>query len=354
MKPWALLFAALLFSFTDSMAFGQVSWGKSFLRKDANWYHSVEAKVVADTVLKYQSPQGGWPKNTDLTRPPRHPKDIPQPDGSLANTIDNGATTLPMQFLARVVKATGEEKYELSFCRGIDYLLAAQYPNGGWPQFWPLRKGYYSRITYNDNAMIRTMELLRDVSEAESPYEFVDAGRRAKAAAAVARGIDCILKTQIIQDGKRTAWCAQHDQTTLEPAWARAYEPPSLSGGESVDIAKFLLTIEDPSDEIVAAIEGVVEWLRSVQMAGVRVDRIKNQSGNTDRVLVADQNAPPLWARFYELKTNRPLYLDRDSVFRYDYSKISYERRNGYSYHGRWASSLLEKDYPRWRKNLGL
>lgn len=305
-------------------------------------------------MLKYQSPQGGWPKNTDLARPPRSPKDVPQPGESLANTIDNGATTLPMQFLARVVKATGEERYELSFRRGIDYLLAAQYPNGGWPQFWPLRKGYYSRITYNDNAMIRTMELLRDVSEAESPYKFVDAGRRTKAASAVARGIDCILKTQIIQDGKRTAWCAQHDEKTLEPAWARAYEPPSLSGGESVDIAKFLLTIEAPSDEIVAAIEGVIEWLRSVQMAGVRVDRVKNKNGSTDRVLVADQNAPPLWARFYELKTNRPLYLDRDSVFRYDYSKISYERRNGYAYHGTWASSLLEKDYPKWRKKLRL
>ena len=55
--------------------------------------------------------------------------------------------------------------------------------------------------------------------------------RADRQAAAVARGIDIILRTQVRQNGELTAWCAQHDQETLEPAWARAFEPPSLSGG---------------------------------------------------------------------------------------------------------------------------
>ena len=340
----------LLATTQGSDAFGAIRWGGAVLRQQPQWYNSVEARAVADSVIQYQSPQGGWPKSTDLAKLPRTPDDIPPPGHGRANSLDNEATTLPMAFLARVAHATGEAKYRDSFLRGVDYLLAAQYPNGGWPQFWPRRDGYYSRITYNDGAMIRAMTVLRDVAGGQPPYDFVDAPRREKVADAVARGIDCILKTQIKQDGRRTAWCAQHDEKTLEPAWARVYEPPSLSGAESVGIVRFLMSIEKPTPEIAAAIEGAVAWFRSVAMKGVRLESIRRDDGRRERWLVSDPDAPPLWARFYELGTNRPLYLDRDSVFRYDFSEISYERRSGYAYHGTWAASLLANEYPAWRR----
>lgn len=334
----------------SSIALGAMRWGENVLRQKPQWYRSTEARALADSVIQYQSPQGGWPKSTDLAKPPRTPDDIPPPGRGRANSLDNEATTLPMAFLARVSYATGEVKYKDSFLRGVDYLLAAQYPNGGWPQFWPLRKGYYSHITYNDGAMIRAMTLLRDVAGAQPPYDFVDVQRRKKVADAVTRGIDCILKTQIKQDGKRTAWCAQHDEKTLKPAWARAYEPPSLSGAESVGIVRFLMSIEEPTPEIIAAIEGAVVWFQSVVMKGVRLKSARRDDGRRERWLVPDPDAPPLWARFYELGTNRPLYLDRDSVFRYDFSEISYERRSGYSYHGSWPASLITREYPKWRR----
>jgi PelA/Pel-15E family pectate lyase len=111
------------------------------------------------------------------------------------------------------------------------------------------------------------------------------------------------------------------------------------------------MSVEEPTPEIVAAVEGAVRWLRSVAMSGVRIDRIPRPDGRTEQVLVKDSDAPPLWARFYELGTNRPLYLDRSSVYRYDYTEIDYERRSGYSYHGTWAASLLAEDYPRWQAN---
>ena len=111
--------------------------------------------------------------------------------------------------------------------------------------------------------------------------------------------------------------------------------------------------IEEPSPEIQASIEGAAEWLRSVAISGIRVDRIRRPDGRTERVLVEDSDAPPVWARFYELVTDRPLYLDRDSVYRYDFAEIGYERRSGYSYHGDWAASLLSEDYPRWRGQNG-
>ena len=109
------------------------------------------------------------------------------------------------------------------------------------------------------------------------------------------------------------------------------------------------MSVEKPTPEIVAAIEGAVAWLRAVPLKGVRLERIPGPDGRTERRLVNDPAAPPLWARFYELGTHRPLYLDRDSVFNYDYAKVGYERRSGYDYHGTWAASLLANDYPAWR-----
>jgi PelA/Pel-15E family pectate lyase len=183
----------------------------------------------------------------------------------------------------------------------------------------------------------------------------VDEDRRARAAAAVERGIDCILKTQIITDGKRTVWCAQHDEKTLEPAWARAYEPPSLSGSESVGVVRFLMSVEEPSPEIIEAVEGAVAWFEEVGINGWRVEAFESPEGERrDVKLVPDPDAPRLWARFYELETYRPLYLDRDSVFRYDFREISYERRSRYAYHGAWPTRLLENDYPRWREKCEL
>ena len=324
-------------------ASARVRWGKEILRRPPEWYASAEARKAADTVIQHQSPAGGWLKNADLLTPPESPDDVGRP------TIDNGATTTPMQFLALVANATGDAKYRRAFERGMDYLLAAQYPNGGWPQYYPLRDGYYSRITFNDNAMANVLTLLRKVADGDAPYGFVDQERRDQAAGAIDRGIDVILRTQVRQNGGLTGWCAQHDEETLKPAWARAYEPPSLSGGETVDLVRVLMSIEHPTPEIVAAIKGAVRWLRSVAIHGIRIDRIRRPDGRTERVVVEDPDAPPVWARFYELVTDRPLFVDRDSVYRYDFSEISYERRSGYSYHGAWAASLLAEDYPRWR-----
>lgn len=326
-----------------------VRWGDEVLRQDTAWYASAAARAMADSVIAYQSPQGGWPKSTDLATPPRSAGDIPRPGDGRANTIDNGATTTPMRFLALVTHATGDVRYRASFERGVRYLLAAQYANGGWPQFYPLREGYYSRITYNDDAMVNVLRLLRDVASGTGPYAFTDGALRPLADAAVQRGIDVILRTQIRQEGTRTAWCAQYDETTLAPAWARAYEPPSLSGSETVGIVRFLMEVEQPSPAIVSAIEGAVAWLEAVAITGLRVEDFTDAQGQRDRRVVADPAAERIWARFYALDTHRPIFLGRDSVVRYDYAGIERERRTGYAYYGRWPASLVSTEYPRWR-----
>jgi PelA/Pel-15E family pectate lyase len=95
-----------------------------------------------------------------------------------------------------------------------------------------------------------------------------------------------------------------------------------------------------------------VTWLRNVAIAGARVESFTDAEGQADRRVVADANAPLIWARFYELETNRPLFLGRDSVFHYEFSQVGRERRAGYHYYGQWARSVLE-DYPEWRARMG-
>jgi PelA/Pel-15E family pectate lyase len=318
-------------------------------RQPAEWYASAEARAVAASILQYQTREGGWPKNTDMTAPPSAEFLAGDKFDHRAPTIDNKATTTQLEYLARVCTATTDAALRAAFERGFDYLLAAQYPSGGWPQYFPLIKGYYTHITYNDNAMVNVLTLLRDVGDGAAPYGFVDADRRARAAAAVEKAIACILRTQVRQDGKLTAWCAQHDETTFAPAWARNFEPPSLSGAESVGIAKFLMGVKNPSPEIIAAVEGAVRWFEAVQIRGLRVEHFTGSDGKRDNRAVADPAAPVIWARFYELGTNKPVFTGRDRVIRYDFNEIERERRTGYGYLGDWPANLLAKDYPRWR-----
>jgi len=164
------------------------------------------------------------------------------------------------------------------------------------------------------------------------------------------RGLACILRTQVKQGGRLTAWCAQHDETTFAPAWARKFEPASLSGAETVGIVRYLMAVQDPSPEVVAAIAGAVAWLESVKVTGLRIDETPGADGKRDRRVVADPAAPVLWARFYELETNRPIYVGRDAVIHYDLNAVERERRTGYGYLGTWPAQLLARDYPQWRE----
>ena len=318
------------------------AWSQ-ILRQSDDWYGSVEAREIAGHVIGYQTDSGGWPKNLDMTRAPATGGSS---DGA---TIDNHATTTQLWLLGRVVVAQPDvAAARKAVERGIDYLLAAQYANGGWPQFYPLREGYYSHITYNDGAMIDVLSVLRAVAEGRPPFGWVDEGRRAAAASSVQRGVECILRTQVRVNGQLTVWCAQHDRETLAPAPARRFEPASLSGAESVGILEFLMTLPDPTSEMVEAIESGVAWLRTARLEGFRIDRPALPSGRRDQVLVPDP-AGVVWARFYDLQTQRPIFAGRDAVVHETLTAVEEERRVGYAYYGTWALTLLERSYPRWR-----
>jgi PelA/Pel-15E family pectate lyase len=303
-----------------------VGW-EEVLGQPASWYASSAARATADTVLLYQRPSGGWPKNIDMTNAAAEPTPPVREDA----TIDNGATTTQIRLLAQVAAAgtsggrTGS--YIAAALHGIDYLLKAQYPNGGWPQYFPLRRDYSRYITFNDNAMMNVMALLDDVSTARGGFTFVDEARRRAAGAAVDSGIGVILKSQIRVGGRLTAWCAQHDEITLEPRAARAFEHAALSGSESVAIVRFLMQ-RPPATAIIQSVDAAIAWFEQVRLPDGR------------------------WARFYELETNRPIFSGRNGVVRYKLEEIEKERQEGYAWYGTWPRTLVEKTYPAWKARV--
>lgn len=321
------------------------SGARDYLEKSDEWYRSTDAARVAASVLSYQSPLGGWPKNTITTTAPYAGR-----AADLKPTFDNGATTDELRFLARMYGATKEERYKQAFLRGLDYILKAQYPTGGWPQSYPPGGQYHRHITFNDNAMVRLMRFVRDVAR-EERFAFVDAPRRELAAEAFERGVRCILRCQIRVDGKLMGWCAQHDEKDYRPRAGRSYELASISGSESVEIVRLLMSIENPSDEVIAAVRGAVEWFEAAKLPGIRVVRkpLAGSPKGYDQVVAKDPSAPPMWARFYEIGTNRPIFCDRDGVAKGSLEQIGYERRNGYSWLGYWPRDLLAREYPAWR-----
>jgi PelA/Pel-15E family pectate lyase len=332
-----------------------IRWDDCLKQKPA-WYAGDEAIRIADNVLLYQRETGGWPKNIDMAvvLSEQEKAEIAKQKSKDDSLIDNGATYTQMEYLAKVFNAAKQPRFKDSFIRGFDYLLKAQYENGGWPQYYPRLKGYYKHITFNDDAMTGVLELLRDVARKDRAYLFVDEPRRAKAETAVANGTECILKTQIVVDGKRTVWCAQHDEVTLEPAPARSYEHVSLSGYESIGVVRFLMGVERPDARIVEAIESAVAWFRASKLTGIKLIEKPDPSSprGFDRVVIEDAKAGPLWARFYQIGSNRPIFSGRDSVVKYSLAEIELERRTGYNWYTTAPAELLEKDYPAWRAKL--
>jgi PelA/Pel-15E family pectate lyase len=333
-----------------------ISW-KTCLTQSPAWYKTKEAVRIADNVLLYQRQSGGWPKNIDMATVLSETEKaaLIKQKADDDSTIDNEATYTQEAYLARVFTTTRETRFKEAFIKGLDYLLAAQYDHGGWPQYHPRRVGYYRHITFNDGAMISVMRLLKEIGAGLPNYEFVDEVRKTRARRAVQKGIECILKCQIVVHGQLTAWCAQHDEITFAPAPARSYEKVSLSGSESVGIIRFLMGIENPDPRVVKSIEAAVAWLMRVQLNGVKVERRPDASlpKGYDLIVVHDPKATPIWARFYEIGSDRPIFCGRDGVIKNSLAEIEYERRTGYSWYGAAPARLLAEDYPRWRERWG-
>lgn len=355
MIRFTLKFSLFLFALAIvSSAQGQAIPWRRCLNQQPEFYATDQAIRIADNLLMYQRQSGGWQKNIEMASVLSEQDKSRLREAKTRNdaTLDNSATRTQMRYLAMVCQATEINRFKDAFLKGLDYVLKAQYDNGGWPQRYPNPTGYSKHITFNDGTMIGVLNLLRDVAEKKPPYIFVDEDRCRRAEKAVQKGIECILKCQIVVNGKKTAWCAQHDEKTFVPRKARSYELASISGAESVGIVRFLMSIEKPGPEIIDAVQAAVAWLDEARLEGIKQIRKKDQSkpGGFDKVIVEDASAPPIWARFYDIETNKPIFCSRDGIPKETLAEISYERRNGYSWLGYYATDLLANEYPAWQK----
>jgi PelA/Pel-15E family pectate lyase len=317
---------------------------KGYAAKSDDWFRSAEGRKVRENVLSYQSDRGDWPKNLDTSKAPYEGD-----RKKLQGTFDNSATVGEIRFLARSYRATHESRDRAAVEKALDHILAAQYPNGGWPQTSPPGKGYARYITFNDDTMVNLLELLREAARTED-FSFLDASRRNAAARAFDAGIACILKCQIVVNGRPTVWCAQHDEVTLEPRGARAFELVGLSGSESAGILMLLMSLDNPGPDVIRAVDAGARWFEASKLAGLRV-----VSADGDRKVVDDPKAPPLWARFYEIDTNRPFFCGRDGVKKDRLADIEQERRTGYAWYGSWGRKVADR-YAAWtraRKRAG-
>jgi len=322
-----------------------------------SWYAGEEAGRLVDAVLSFQTPSGGWSKHVAYSKGPRRPcmqwtsQSEPGRAPHYQATFDNASTVRQIEFLAMAWHVMKRDDCAVAVNRGLRFILDAQYPNGGWPQVYPLEGGYHDAITFNDNAMTNVLKLLKAIGDGDDRYDCVDGALRLPLAESLERGIRCVLETQVIVDGRKTVWCGQHDPLTHEPIAARAYEPPALSGVESGQVLRFLMSLETPSPEVVAAIEAGLEWLESAKVTGVR--RVKTDAGTLYR---RDASSDEIfWARFYDLDTGKPIFPGRDGVIYDTFEAMAAANdKLGYDYYSTLPGSVLTTARNKWRKLRGV
>ena len=336
------------------------------LDRSASWYSSEAARRIARNVATFQTPAGGWSKHTDFTQHPRArgelfagdsnskfiiANDFDKPaevNWSYIGTFDNGATITELRFLAKVIsaKATNDTlALKKCFQQGLDYIFAAQFPNGGWPQVWPLQGGYHDAVTFNDDAFLNIISFLRDVSLGGKEFSFVSTGAREQAESSCRRGLECLLAAQVVANGHRTVWPQQCDPLTLQPCAARNYEMPSLASSESATLTLFLMQLPQPDEKIVAAVHAAAAWFEKTKIDGKEF----KSEGSLGRTLHDAPGAGPLWSRYYEIGTDKPVFGDRDKSIHDDVNEISRERRKGYGWF-KDTGSRVAQHYAKWVK----
>lgn len=220
---------------------------------------------------------------------------------------------------------------------GLAKLLAAQRPNGGWPQRWdgvpidpakyPVRPARfpadYPREYPKENYM--GYYTLNDNTHRDCVMTFFEAAKRLgrpEYRAAALRGADFLLLAQLPEP--QPAWAQQYNPG-LEPAWARAFEPPSVCSGESVGVMRLLIDVylETGDKKYLEPLPRAIAWFRRSEIE------------------------PGIWARMYELRTNTPVYGDRDGKIKYRVEDLSPERQTGYSWKSNYGVTSVIEYYER-------
>jgi PelA/Pel-15E family pectate lyase len=211
-------------------------------------YYLHAAERAANALIYGQHPKGGWHYIIDFNMTDirefyrdvasRHQGGYEEYRHFYGNcTFDDNTTQGPTQLLLNLYMETLDPKYRQPLLKALDFILEAQYPNGGWPQRYPLSfeyahhgyKDYTSNYTLNDGSLRNCMWVLIDAYERLGDERYFEAARRAA---------DFLVLVQLPEP--QAAWCDQYDMD-LKPAWARTHEPPAILSRQTVNTVKTML-----------------------------------------------------------------------------------------------------------------
>ncbi len=325
---------------------GTPSVGMAFLRvyqASGNPRHLAAADAAALALVRGQLESGGWEYRIDFA-PEARPKRAYRSDRNTerrgdgrrrnVTTFDDDNTQSALRFLLALRKQKAgriAEPIREALAYGLAKMIEAQYPNGAWPQrfegrphdasehpvlparfpaswdrVWP-KPSYGAYYTLNDNTQSDCIQTMLMAWEMMDEDRFLAAARR---------GAEFLVLAQLPEP--QPAWAQQYN-FRVEPAWARAFEPPAVCSNESAGAVRLLLKVHAVTgeDRFLEPIPRFLAWLKRSNIG------------------------PDRWARYYELGTNRPIYGDRDGRIRYNLSEISEERRTGYSWQGSYGIPRL-------------
>jgi len=288
-------------------------------------------------VLSYQTVLGGWSKRTDMQQP-RKPGQLAGSEPAYIPTFDNGATSSQMRWLAAYYpKATAEEQAQIrsALTLAVQFVLRAQYPNGGFAQSYPLRGSYHDAVTLNDNVMTDLLNLLWDIAKAPE-YQWLSADLRSKAQAGFAKGVTWLVSAQVSVNGQGTVWTAQHHPLTGEPVAARKFEQISLVSSESAAVLQLMLDKAAELPGVLPALCSGIYWLQQHQIR----DKAWQRDDAGSRLV--EKKGAQIWARFYSLPQQQPVFFDRDAKVYHDVNQLSLERQQGYGWYQSNAKSVLK------------
>ena len=304
---------------------------------------AITTAAEAEAILSYQTPSGGWSKRTDM----RIARQAGQHFGSEPDyvpTFDNDATSTQLQWLADYYPDASEalrQKITAAIERGITLVLKAQYPNGGFAQSYPLRGGYHDAITLNDDAMYQLMTLLWQVAHDKRFAMVTDSSKQA-AKAAFYRAVDWLLANQVQVKGQLSVWGAQHHPLTGGPVAARKFEQASLVSSESAKLLLLMLQTVPDYPGVAPSLAAGAHWLRQHQIN----DKIRYRD-EQGYLSLKDSPGSVIWSRFYDLKSGKPVFFDRDGQTYSDVSRLSLERQRGYGWYQSVAADFLQA-YAAW------
>ena len=278
---------------------GTPTVGKTLLRAyrvTGDKRYLAAARNAGRALVWGQRTVGGWDHRVDVSH---LTPDAAGPERRKGRcTLDDDITQGAIDFLMDLDRTLDEPWLDGGVRLGLSYLLQAQFPNGAWPQWYPLRGGYHDYYTFNDNSINDCIRVLLDAHRQYDRAEYLEAAKRAG---------DFINAAQL--DGPQAGWAQQYDHE-MRPAWARAFEPPAVCSAATARNIRTLLDLAVATRD--------AKYLKPIPAALDWLDRSKLKEGT--------------WARLYEVGTNKPIYGDRDRKIHYRLEEISEERRTGYSW----------------------